>query len=272
MQSLNISAAALRSVQNALDNTANNLANVDTVGYKRRSVSFSELLTDSMNDQPVTDKGSRSSAPGLRIGSGVKTGMTRIDMSQGSVKTTDVPSDLMIDGEGFFLVRFGNEYRLTRNGHFHFQRPAADGPIQLVTANGGVLVDDLGNPIEIQGEGSIEIQRDGQILVNGEPDLYGAHIPVFQVPDPDQYIQVGDNEYLLNDPVANPPALNILNINPANPESAPVIRQGALEVSNVDPNQEMSQLVVQQRAFQLNSRAIAISDQMMGIANSLRSR
>jgi flagellar basal-body rod protein FlgG len=83
---------------------------------------------------------------------------------------------------------------------------------------------------------------------------------------------VGDNEYLLNDPVANPPALNILNINPANPESAPVIRQGALEVSNVDPNQEMSQLVVQQRAFQLNSRAIAISDQMMGIANSLRSR
>jgi flagellar basal-body rod protein FlgG len=274
MQSLHISSSALRSVQYALDTTANNLANVDTVGYKRRTASFSELLFDSMEEQPAADR-QRTSPPGLRIGSGIKLGMTKLDMSQGNMKTTDVPTDLMIEGEGFFLVtrrindQNGNflkeEFRLIRNGAFHLSasdptNPTA--PSYLVTAEGDILVDEYGVPIDFPSNGEFKVEADGNIIVDGSPT---SKIPVWKIDNLDQYKQVGENEWLLElAPGQQPYGLY---------QQAPsTIRQGALEMSNVNLQQEMSQLILTQRAFQLNSRAIGISDQMMGIANSLRSR
>lgn len=272
MQSLNISTAALRSVQQSLDNTANNLANIETVGYKRRGSSFSELLVDSMNEQPFTDK-QRTSPPGLRIGSGAKLGLTKLDMSQGSAKVTEIPSDLMIEGEGFFLVsrRPGTldenglpmeEYRFTRNGAFHLS-PATSGDNNLVTASGDYLVDESGNPIEIPANGSFRVESNGQLIIDGFDS--GIRIGVWKVDNPDQYEQLGDNEFLA-------PVVSGERPDTTLQLSSATIRQGTLELSNVEMRQEMSQLVTTQRAYQLNSRAIAISDQMMGIANSLRSR
>lgn len=109
MQSLNISSSALRGIQYALDNTANNMANLETAGYKRRAASFSELLADSMNEQPALDRENRNSPVGLRMGSGARLGMTKLDMAQGSMKPTDVPTDLMIQGEGFFYGWLADE-------------------------------------------------------------------------------------------------------------------------------------------------------------------
>ncbi len=272
MQSLEISTAALRGVQYALDATANNLANIDTVGYKRRGATFSELLTDSMNEQPVTDT-QRTSPKGLRIGSGVKVGLTPLDMSQGNAKNTDVPTDLMIEGEGFFLVSHTTgeganakeEYRLTRNGAFHISpsMKGNDDSYNLVTANGDILVDDNGLAIDFP-KGDLKIMEDGRIFINGQ-HFSDANVNVWNVDNPEQYKQIGENEYALPiDPTEKPS--NVLTLSSAR------IRQGALETSNVDMRKEMSQMLLIQRAYQLNSRAIGIADQMMGIANSIRSR
>ena len=100
MQSLNISTSAMRGIQQALDNTSNNLSNIDTIGYKRRVASFSELLTDSMNEQPATDNQNRNTPVGIRVGSGAHLAMTKLDLGQGSLKQTDVPTDVAIEGDG----------------------------------------------------------------------------------------------------------------------------------------------------------------------------
>lgn len=289
MQSLNISTAALRSIQQAIDNTSNNLANVDTVGYKRRSVTFSELLVDTMKEQPYTDK-QRTSPAGLRIGSGVKIGQTKMDTTQGSAKITDVPSDLMVQGDGYFLVSHhildGNgvlqseEYRLTRDGAFHLTNSEADpnGSYNLVTSTGDVLVDDRGIAIEIPKDKQFKVEPDGTISLDGDT-ASGLRIPLWEVPNPDQYTAIGNNEFAVKLPAGETNPGNVMSVlnDPGRPEfnsnkTAPQIRQGALEMSNVDMSQEMSQLIIAQRAYQLNSRAIGIADQMMGIANSIRSR
>jgi len=269
MQSLNISTAALRSVQQALDTAANNLANLDTVGFKRRTVSFSELLTDSMNDQPAADR-VRNTPPGLRIGSGVRLGMTKLDMAQGSAKITEIPTDLMIEGDGFFAVsrmtrdpatnELREEVRLTRNGAFQVKFSAEFNQYGLANAAGDFLVDENGVPILMDQVEELKVTPEGRLLNDGAE--VASRIGVFKVDNPDQYRQVGENEWLLpqNQPLAT--------FEP----SAAAIRQGALEASNVDLQQEMAQLINTQRAFQLNSRSIGITDQMMGIANSLRNR
>ncbi|UYZ13939.1 flagellar hook-basal body protein [Brevibacillus sp. WF146] len=273
MQSLNISSAALRSVQQALDTTANNLANIDTVGYKRRTASFSELLSDSLNEQPAADRQQRSTPPGLRIGSGARIGLTKLDMAPGSAKITDVPTDLMIEGEGFFLVSrplydnngtmVGEAYRFTRNGAFQVRFDDKLGSYVLHNAAGDLLTDVDGTPIMITGPvRNLQVSPEGVVTNDGTTV---GQIGVWKVPNPDQLTQVGENEYDAELASGMTPYSKY-------EQSAAKIRQGALEASNVNLQEEMTQLVNVQRAYQLNARAIAIADQMMGIANSLRSR
>lgn len=277
MQSLNISTAALRGVQQALDSTANNLANIDTIGYKRRTASFSELLADSLNTQPAADNQNRNTPAGLRIGSGARLGLTKLDLAQGNARQTDVPTDLMIEGEGYFLVSkqikdangavVQEEYRFTRNGNFQVQPDDGQGGYVLRTPSGHILTDNNGVPI-VLGEPvqDVQVSKEGVLIANGTE--YGT-IGVWKVDNPDQLQQVGENLFDAQlDSGANPS----LKYTSAIDEQLATIRQGALEASNVDMQEEMTQLVNIQRAYQLNSRAIAISDQMMGIANSIRSR
>lgn len=277
MQSLNISTAAMRGIQQALDNTANNLANLDTVGYKRRVASFSELLSDSMNKQPEEDKVNRNTPPGLRIGSGARLGLTKLDLGQGSAKQTDVPTDVMIEGDGYFLVTkkikdgtgaiIQEESRLTRNGAFQIAYNNEEGGYVLHTASGHVLTDENGIPIVLsEPVRNIQISKEGVLRADGTE--YGT-IGVWKVDNPDQLQQVGQNLFDAQLASGENPANKYTNALTTGEAS---LRQGALETSNVDMMEEMSQLANIQRAYQLNSRALGISDQMMGIANSLRAR
>lgn len=277
MQSLHISTSAMRGVQQALDNTANNLANIDTVGYKRRVASFSELLSDSMNEQPAADNQNRNTPVGLRIGSGARLGLTKLDLGQGNVKLTDVPTDVMIEGDGYFLVTHKNkdangniieeENRLTRDGSFKVQYNEDEGGYVLHTTSGHILTDNNGVPFVLpEPVQNIQISPEGVLLVN---DLEYGNIGVWKVDNPDQLQQVGENLFDAELPSGENPATKYEN---AIDTGIASLRQGALEGSNVSMTEEMSQLVNIQRAYQLNSRAIGISDQMMGIANSLRNR
>ncbi|WP_400162282.1 flagellar hook-basal body protein [Brevibacillus sp. TJ4] len=277
MQSLNISSSALRGIQLGLDNTANNLANVETVGYKRRAASFSELLADSFNKQPDTDTQNRTTPAGLRLGNGAALNMTKLDMSPGNMKQTDEPTDLMIEGEGFFLVsrvitdatgaQVGEEFRFTRDGAFHLQESEYHGAFVLVNSSGYVLTNEIGAPILIPEDevNELTISNDGFVTANGNDTF--ERVGIWKVDNPDQLQQVGNNLY---DPALG--AQNPADVYAAWEDGmATAIRQGALETSNVNMQEEISQLINIQRAYQLNSRAIMIADQMMGIATSIRS-
>ncbi|GEC91595.1 flagellar hook-basal body protein [Brevibacillus brevis] len=277
MQSLNISTSAMRGIQQALDNTANNLANIDTIGYKRRVASFSELLSDSMNEQPAADNQNRNTPVGIRIGSGARLGMTKLDLGQGIVKVTDVPTDVLVEGDGYFLVThkikdatgavIQEENRLTRDGSFKVSFDDDEQGYVLHTTSGHILTDENGvNIVLPEPVTNIQITAEGALTANGVS--YG-NIGLWKVDNPDQLQQVGQNLFDAElDSGANPTTkyTNALIAGDA------TLRQGALEGSNVSMTEEMSQLVNIQRAYQLNSRAVGISDQMMGIANQLRSR
>ncbi|TQK63033.1 flagellar basal-body rod protein FlgG [Brevibacillus sp. AG162] len=277
MQSLNISTSAMRGIQQALDNTANNLANIDTIGYKRRVASFSELLSDSMNEQPAADNQNRNTPVGIRIGSGARLGMTKLDLGQGIVKVTDVPTDVLVEGDGYFLVThkikdasgvvIQEENRLTRDGSFKISFDDDEQGYVLHTTSGHILTDENGvNIVLPEPVTNIQITAEGALTANGVS--YG-NIGLWKVDNPDQLQQVGQNLFDAElDSGANPTTkyTNALIAGDA------TLRQGALEGSNVSMTEEMSQLVNIQRAYQLNSRAVGISDQMMGIANQLRSR
>ncbi|WDV95008.1 flagellar hook-basal body protein [Brevibacillus parabrevis] len=276
MQSLNISTSAMRGIQQALDNTANNLANIDTNGYKRRVASFSELLSDSMTEQPTADNQNRNTPVGLRVGSGARLGLSKLDLGQGNVKMTDVPTDVAIEGQGYFLVThkikdangavIQEESRLTRDGSFKVQFDDDEGGYVLHTPSGHILTDNNGvNIVLTEPVQNIEITPDGVLTANGA----SFNIGIWKVDNPDQLKQVGQNLFDAELASGENPATKYAN---AIDEGIATLRQGALEGSNVTMTEEMSQLVNIQRAYQLNSRAIGISDQMMGIANSLRSR
>ncbi|EJL27537.1 flagellar hook-basal body protein [Brevibacillus sp. BC25] len=278
MQSLNISTSAMRGIQQALDNTANNLSNIDTIGYKRRVASFSELLTDSMNEQPAADNQNRNTPVGIRVGSGAHLAMTKLDLGQGSLKQTDVPTDVLIEGDGYFLVTrkikdannitVDEESRFTRNGSFKVSYDDDEDGYVLHTSSGHILTDEDGKNIVLQEPvRNIEISPNG--TMNADGLLVPVKIGVWNVDNPDQLKQVGEN---LFDAELVFMAGGPKNKYTSSYDNGVTLRQGALESSNVSMTEEMSQLVNIQRAYQLNSRAIGISDQMMGIANQLRSR
>ncbi|MED1786279.1 flagellar hook-basal body protein [Brevibacillus laterosporus] len=284
MQSLNISTSALRAVQQAIDVTSNNIANVNTVGFKGSSADFSELLSDTMGKQPVKDQENRNTPEGISIGSGVKMGMTRTNLKQGGVLATDVPTDLMIEGDGMFIVRkqamdengqviFRNgrpveEYYATRNGNFHLQKNENE-RYNLLTATGETLVDASGIEIDIDDPegGQITVNDQGEILVNGKSVSISA-IPLFKITNQDRYERVGQNNLRITNNVDDLAGMTQIDY----AEGEGKIRQGMLETSNVELNQEMTQLMLAQRAYQFNARALSISDQMMSTANMLRSR
>jgi flagellar basal-body rod protein FlgG len=277
MQSLNISTSAMRGIQQALDNTANNLSNIDTIGYKRSVASFSELLTDSMNEQPAADNQNRNTPVGIRVGSGAHLAMTKLDLGQGSLKQTDVPTDVLIEGDGYFLVTrkikdannitVDEESRFTRNGSFKLSYDDDDKGYVLHTSSGHILTDDSGaNIVFPEPVKNISISPDGTFNADGMPA--SVKIGVWNVENPDQLKQVGENLFDAELAFRVGPQTKYTSAY----DNGATLRQGALESSNVSMTEEMSQLVNIQRAYQLNSRAIGISDQMMGIANQLRSR
>ncbi|MFG0213109.1 flagellar hook-basal body protein [Brevibacillus porteri] len=277
MQSLNISTSAMRGIQQALDNTSNNLSNIDTIGYKRRVASFSELLTDSMNEQPAADNQNRNTPVGIRVGSGAHLAMTKLDLGQGSLKQTDVPTDVAIEGDGYFLVTrkikdannitVDEESRFTRNGSFKLSFDQDENGYVLHTSSGHILTDDSGTNIVFpEPVKNISISPDGTFNADGMPA--SVKIGVWNVENPDQLKQVGENLFDAELAFRAGPQSKYTSAY----DNDVTLRQGALEGSNVSMTEEMSQLVNIQRAYQLNSRAIGISDQMMGIANQLRSR
>jgi flagellar basal-body rod protein FlgG len=280
--SLYISSGALQAYQQKIDTTANNVANVNTTGYKKRDASFSEILTTNLNNQvPAQGEVGRLTPNGLRVGHGARIGATQLNMEQGQAVQTNQPFDLMINGKGFFQIGLSSteigavdEVRYTRDGNFHLsQNPENPRTYHLVHANGGYLLDYNGNPLQLDERYEVSIQENGQIQLrnkngNGNSFVSTQQVGIVNIDNPSLLKNMGDNQYALE--VAALPAGTTINDLVSNMLTRDIqLSSGFLEGSNVDLAKEMTDLMTSQRSFQMNARAVSYADQMMGIANSI---
>jgi flagellar basal-body rod protein FlgG len=243
LEGLNSAAAGMAAQQQRLDAVANDLANANTTGYKHQRVGFRDL---------VYDQTGRSSADGVRTGSGAAAVDAGRAFAQGVMQRTDRPLDVAIQGEGFLRVRLADgRDALTRDGGLH-----VDGSRRLVTGTGAIVQPAITVP-EGVAEDQISIGGDGTVLAAGRRI---GRLDVVTVRSPQGLLSAGDNAFVPS--AASGPAI-------AAPR-ATTLSQGALEASNTDMAEAMVAMIESQRAFQLASKAITTADEMMGIANQVK--
>nr|WP_245203664.1 flagellar hook-basal body protein [Ammoniphilus resinae] len=280
-----ISRSALHSYQQKLDTGAQNVANANTVGYKKRDAVFSENLATEIKNQFEDEKEiGRLTPNGIRTGFGVHLGQTAINMQQGNVQETDNPFDFMIEGRGFFQVSHPSgpdkdgpsEIRYTRDGSFKLTPSFWGDTNYLVNSQGDYLLDDFGDRIEVPTGYDVKISGNGEIYFynqNNPDDFYTNYtqIGVVDIANPQLLQNVGGNQYVLREDLLGQGVTvnDLVQTMDLSAEGSPKIRQGALETSNVDLAKEMTEMMIAQKGFQLNSRAISYADQMMGIANGI---
>ncbi|HHV72872.1 MAG TPA: flagellar basal-body rod protein FlgG [Clostridia bacterium] len=259
MRALWTASTGMYAQQFNMDNIANNLANVNTVGYKKSRVEFQELLYETIR-QPVAN-GPGYNPVGLMVGHGVRTVCNTRQFSQGTPQQTDLPTDLMIDGEGFFiLLTPDGEEVYTRDGSFKI-----DGEGNWVNSNGYMLATPLDQvPPEVK---EISIDESGLVLalVEGEEEpVELGQLELARFVNPAGLKSLGDNLYA-ETVASGPPIIGI-----PGEEGLGKIRQGYLELSNVKVVEEMVNMIMAQRAYEINSKVIQASDEMLGLANNLR--
>ncbi|MEH7073149.1 flagellar hook-basal body protein [Neobacillus drentensis] len=280
--SLYISSGALQAYQQKIDTSANNIANVNTTGFKRKDQSFSEILASQLNNQGRTGQEiGRLTPNGIRVGYGVRTGLTQLDMAQGQAVSTGNPFDFMIQGKGFFQVGYPSNatgaadgVRYTRDGNFHISpNPNKQGSYHLVTANGGFLLDQSGQPIELDDQYHVSIGANGQIHLKnkdgkGTEFLASQQVGLVDVENPHLLKNLGGNEFAV-EPTALPNGSDVTDYVKSMQTNEVQLSTGYLEGSNVDLTKEMTDMMSTQRSFQMNARAVSYADQMIGIANGI---
>lgn len=264
--SLYSASSGLGSLNTKLEVIANNLANVNTQGFKRSRVNFEDLLYQERR-LPGVENGLGDKTPtGLYVGLGTKVSGTQLDFEQGAFIGTDKDLDLAIDGEGFFQVEVidgvseeGVAY--TRSGNFVVN---SDGEVVLANDRGWRLSPNITVPegtvsIEVSGEGVVSAQIGDAVELTeiGNIELVGFI-------NPQGLKQAGGNLFVESE-ASGPPI-------PGDPDTDGLgaVRQGFLEASNVDPTRELVELIQTQRAFEINSQVIRAADETLRTVGQLR--
>lgn len=270
MRSLYTAASGMKSQQINVDVIANNLANVNSTGYKTSSAEFKSLLYQTLQTRSTSANGDYKPVP-AQVGTGARNSAITTRFSQGNQLATANEFGFCIDGEGFFAVMSSTGDTLfTRNGDFQMAI-ASDGGFMLCTQEGYPVLDVDGLPIAFSPEfevSKISVAGDGTICYpdeNNNLQSMGIKIGIYQVANPAGFDNVGDTMYRVAE--ASGEAFEE-STNP-NLKRSKII-QGYLEGSNVQVADEMVNLIVAQRAYEMNSKAIQASDEMLGQANSLR--
>ncbi|MGV3465046.1 MAG: flagellar hook-basal body protein [Heyndrickxia sp.] len=274
-RSMIVATNTLNQLQKKLDIISNNMANVDTTGYKKREATFSDLLFQQFNNQldPAKETG-RNTALGIRLGTGAKIAQSQMLLTQGNIKETERPLDIAFTNKNQFMKVLTNEngqseVRYTRDGNLSVS-PVGNNEVMLVNNSGYPILDENNNMITfpanaasytISNQGSLQVKLD-----NGQ--TRSINLGVIAVNKPQFFEQYGDN--LIGLPKDGVSGTNVFTNMIGQARDNISIQQGALEGSNVDLGQEMTSLINVQRDYQFQSRAITISDQMMGLVNGLR--
>jgi flagellar basal-body rod protein FlgG len=270
MRALYTAATGMLAEQTNVDTIANNLANVNTTGYKSERTEFKSLLYQEIQTKTTTANGDEKPV-GAQAGLGTRVAATASIYTQGSLTETDIPTDFAISGDGFFAVRAydGNTY-FTRNGNFTWSQDANNNTI-LATNDGYPVLDSTGNVIQLPDGVSAEaltVGKDGEVTyITGEDELIetGQYIALYQFSNPSGLEKMEDS--LLAQTDASGEAM-LESLNPGLTQSQ--IHQKYVEASNVSVADEMVNMIVAQRAYELNSKAITTADSMLETANNLR--
>ena len=236
---------------------ANNLANVNTTGFKRDRASFETLAYQSITAPGATSAGENKYATGLSLGSGVQmTGTARID-TQGSVVTTGNALDMAIEGAGFFQVQMPDgRIGYTHAGNFNL---SAEG--KIVTDDGKALIPEIQVP---DGAESITIGTDGTVSATlaGETEATElGKIETARFVNPTGLQALGDN-ILVETSASGAPQTGAPGI-----DGRGAMRQGSLEGSNVNVVEELVDMIETQRAYEVNSKMISATDEMLRYVN-----
>lgn len=277
----------MNSLQRRLDLIADNLANMNTTGYKRKDATFEDLLTSLKQQRNKTLPG-RLTPPALSLGAGARFAGLALDMTQGPLTETKNPLDLALTGDALFEVGVpvtgedgfvDYEPAWTKNGAFRLSAMEEDdASLMLTTAEGYPVMDLFDYPVVVPAGSEVNVDRQGNVWArmpgDEEPELV-ATLKVVRVTRP-QLLEARGESLLalpaaLNDPAVRDTLVEELDLNALDPEGDRIaVLSGYLEGSNVDLTTELTQLLNVQRAYQLNARALASSDEMMNIANRLR--
>jgi flagellar basal-body rod protein FlgG len=252
MRALYAAATGMAAQQTRLDSIANNLANVQTTGYKKSRESFQDLMY-----QELSHGGLGASSARIEVGSGVRLAAVDKDFSVGSITQTGRPLDVAIEGPGFFeIMGPAGERLFTRDGSFRMDMNG-----QIVTAS-GLSVSGLSIPMGAEG---IRIDEIGQVhaqWADGRESMMGQ-IPIVDFLNPAGLRSLGGNLFQMS-PTSGQPRPVV----PGQDQVA--VRQYFLEGSNVDVAEELVGMILTQRAYELNSKAVQAADETLRTVANLR--
>ena len=269
VRSLWTAATGMVAQQTNLDTIANNLANVNTQGYKTQVNEFKTLLYQTLQTETTSANGEQKPIS-AQVGLGTRNSAISTIFKQGSMIASESDTAFALDGKGFFGVRGedGNTY-YTRNGNFLFTL-ASNGNM-LATTDGNPVLSTTGQPIILNNNyilSKITVTSDGQLCypdANNNPKPIGINIGVFQFNNPNGLERRADSLYAQTAASGQP-----INEATNNNVTKTKVLQNYLEGSNVQVADEMVNMIVAQRAYELNSKAITASDEMLQQANNLR--
>ncbi|RYM07178.1 flagellar hook-basal body complex protein [Sporolactobacillus sp. THM7-7] len=249
LRSLGSGVSGLKNFQTYLDVVGNNISNVSTTGYKKARVNFEDLYSQQM-------QGATQNRNAVQIGLGAQTGSIDNIVTNSTPNQTGNPTDLAINGEGYFVVTDGTANYYTRAGDFKLNNNR-----ELINAQGMRVVDDNGQPlpalpanVNVQ---SLTVAQNGTVQyldANNNTQTLGT-IGVTTFPNPAGLEKVGNSLFRATAASGN--------ANQAANNGRGTIQQGALEASNVDLTDEMTNLIEAQRAYQANARTITTADQVL---------
>ena len=261
MKSLQIAATGMAAQQLRVDVISNNIANMSTASYRPRVAEFSDLMYQQyLTPGTITSQVGTVVPAGIQIGTGVRPSTVSMQIIQGSLKETGSDLDIGIDGAGFLEVTLpSGESAYTRDGKLN---RSAEG--EMVTMDGYPLADGITIPADAK---SISISRDGEVVAYFDDQPAGQAIGSIQIV---RFVNekgleaMGDN--LFRETAASGTPTQVV----AGTEGSGFIRQGYLEESGVDVVKEISDLIEAQRGYELNSKVITASDEMLAATTRLR--
>lgn len=258
LRALYSSAAGMQSQQLNLDVIANNLANVNTTGFKKSKIEFQDLLYQTTR-QPGADQGSGNQLPtGLQIGHGSRPVATARIFTDGELTQTGERLDMAVQGDGFFEVQLSDGTRAyTRDGAFKTDSTGR------ITTSDGLVVQGGFQPVP-QGTTAISIAPTGEVTYSGANGNTTFRVQLVRFTNPGGLESTGRNLY--RETAASGPA----ELGNPGENGFGELAQGYLEMSNVKVVEEMVNMILAQRAYEVNSKAVQAADEMMQQSNNLR--
>jgi flagellar basal-body rod protein FlgG len=258
MRGLWTAATGMSCQQMNIDSIANNLANVNTNGFKKSRVNFQDLMYQNIRTPGSATASGGQLASGIQVGMGSKVVAVEKIFLQGDYTQTKNQLDMAVEGKGFFKLLNNGREVYTRSGAFKMDKEGF-----ICDSNGNRLQPEFAVPTTTT---SITIDSGGKVVASGSDgrELASVQLQLFDFPNPAGLKSIGQNLFIPSDGSGDP-----VQGNPGNDEFG-TISQGFLEMSNVDVVEEMISMIMAQRAYEIGTKVIQTGDDMLQMANNLR--